>query len=664
MRPVYSASKLEFVTGEAFLPYNGNQGRPPRAPHPKGPLTELFRHKSYSTPAALLGVVATCLLSTLTALAAPPSQVAYTVTVTDTAAKKFRVTARAEGVTGDTVTFSLPAWSPGWYVLTNAWKNVSNVSAKSESGKPLTVAHPDNYNWKVKTDGAKTVVLVYDLMAKDQDPEAVGPGGPPIQDFGFFAPYLDEERGFVPGPAALVYVADGKQAPCRVTYGVPKGWKVASANEPTADPFTFTAKDYDTLADQPADLGNFVRVDTTLQGKPFSVVVTNGTEAGSKRFINACWKIAEAGMRIFKSAPFSRYIFHFHLAEETPVMMGLEHLNSTVIVLPKDSVEDLDKTALSIVAHEYVHAWNVKRIRSEALGPFDYTQAVRTKDLWWLEGVTDYYAPRLMVEAGLANSDYWRGYMQEQINDLQNNESRHRVTLETASVKAWEGRSEGFDGLSYYNKGLIVGFLLDVEMRRRTNNRVGIDDLTRALFEYVEKNGKGFPDGEIERTASRLVGSDMTAFFEKTLRTTDELDYEGILTNAGFDVRVQKRVRPELGIVLDELEPAGDTLKLGSLTPGGPAEKAGMKKGDLIETVNGRPVLRALVSVLRNAKPGEEIKFGVMREGKTEELTLTLGEASDIRVTLAMAAEMTPEQKAIYGAITGGANVVRTPTVE
>jgi predicted metalloprotease with PDZ domain len=622
----------------------------------------LFRHGNTSPVAALVGLAATvlCLTSGVAALAAPPKSVAYTVSVADTTLKKYRVTARAEGVSDENVTFALPAWTPGWYVRTNAWKNVSNVAAKSETGKPLTVSHPDNYTWTVKTDGAKSVTLVYDLLAKNQDPEAIGPGGPEIQDFGFFAPYLDDQRGFVPGPAALVYVDGGKETPHKVTYSVPKGWRVATANDPTSDPLTFSAKDYDTLADHPADLGDFYRVDKKIDGKDFSVVLVNANESGSKRFIEACWKIARAGMKVFKSAPFPRYIFHFHLVETTPVMMGLEHLNSTIIALPKEAVEDMDKTALSIVAHEYVHAWNVKRIRSEALGPFDYTKEVRTRDLWWLEGVTDYYAPRLMVEAGLAGPDFWRGYMQEQITDLQNNASRQRVTLETASLKAWEGKSEGFDGLSYYNKGLVVGLLLDVEMRRRTGNKVGLDDLMQALFEYVSKNGKGFPDGEIERIASRLVGSDLTPFFEKTLRSTEELDYEGILPAAGFDVRVTKRARPELGLVLEELAQEGDNIKIGALIPGGPAEKAGMKPGDVIETINGRPVLRAIVGVLRNAKVGEEIKFGILRDGKKEEITLALGEAAEVSVRLAMAADPTPEQKAIYGAISGGANVPKT----
>lgn len=627
---------------------------------------------------AALGAAA--LFSPITVWAAPPQQVVYTVSVVDTVKRQFQVTARAEGVSEDTVTFALPAWSPGWYVLTNAVKNISDIRATGDDNKPLTVTQ-DKLTWSVATNGAKNVTVSYTLLAKDQDPEAVGTATGTVKDYGFFAPYLDDKNGFVPGPASLFYVVNGKSAPCRITYKVPSGWKIASANDPVeGDPTTFTAPNYDTLADQPAELGTFARYDKTINGTPYSVVLVGAGDTDTKKWVDSCFKIAEAGQRVFGGSsasalpggippasaanaspsatktPFPRYIFHFRFVPDSPAMMGLEHLNSTVITMPPTVLSTAEPEALGIVAHEYTHAWNVKRVRPEGLGPFDYTQPVRVKDLWWSEGVTDYYAPRLLVEAGLVGPEFWRGYMTQMVTELQNNPARQTVTLETASLKAWEGRSEGFGGLSYYVKGLVVGMLLDIELRRDTNNKAGLDDLLRSLWAKSDETGKGFPPGEIERQASRIAGKDLTAFFDTALRSTEELPYDTILSAAGLKLSQFAFSVPDLGLDLTGLRVSGSIIQLGDVTPGGPAETAGLKKGDVITAINGKPVAQIVASIFQTMNPGQVLSLTVERDGKPSKVRLTLGERKQQVFEIARSAAATSAQQAILDAISGTTN--------
>jgi len=587
--------------------------------------------------------------------ASPPRHVAYTVAIADIPTQQFHVTVKAEGVDDPTVSFAIPAWSPGWYVLTNAYKNISHVSATDAGGKPLAVATVDKLTWRVTTNGAQTITLSYDLKAKDQDPEAVGIGTGTDKDYGFFAPYLDAANGFVPGPASLMYVVDATSAPCSVTYKTPDGWQIASANDPTTDPRTFTAPNYDTLADQPADLGHFVRYDRTIRGVPFSIVLVGADGRSHGRWVDACWRIVEAGLRVFGKAPFPRYIFHFRFPESSPAMEGLEHLNATVISLPASALTGPDLAALSVTAHEFTHAWNVKRIRPEKLGPFDYTREVRVKDLWWLEGVTDYYAPRLVVEAGLAGEDYWRGYISEILTTVQNNPARTRVTLETASLKAWEGRSEGYDGLSYYEKGLFVGLLLDIEMRRRTDNRVGIDDLMDALLKETQTSGKGYPDGEIERLASKLCGADLGPFFDKALRTTEELSYSDILPAAGLRLDQAKVTEPDFGIDFDAVTLAEGGLRLGRLTTEGPAETAGLREGDVIIAVDGTPIGKIAGALLDNRHPGDPVNLSVRRNGEHHRFRLTLGSKEEVVYDLLPIPDPTPQQRALLAHVSGSA---------
>ena len=591
------------------------------------------------------------LLGAAPALAQSPSKVAYSVSV-DVPANQFHVSAKAEGVSGP-VSFALPAWSPGWYVLTHAYENIHNVTAVDENNAPLTVTQSGKTTWNVADSQAKTVTLSYDVDG--HAPEGDKDNGPADLEgeYGFFAPALTKTHGYVPGPASLMYVVNGKTAPCSVTYKVPTGWKIASANNPTDDPATFTAPDYDTLADQPADLGTFTRIDRTVSGVPMSVVLVGAENQNTQAWVSGVFKIAAAGIKAYGVAPFPRYMFIFHFPPSGFAGAGLEHLNCTVITLPVQALQFINGESLSIVAHEYTHAWNVKRVRPAALGPFDYTQPVRVKDLWWLEGTTEYFAPYLVTQAGIGGADFWRGYFVRNINELLSNPARKKVTLETASLKAWEGQSEGFGGLSYYNKGMLVSLLLDIEMRRRSNNRVGIEDLLKALYKEVITTGKGFSEGEIERVASRLAGSDLAPFFNTALRSTDELPFDKILPYAGLKLNAKTTTNAYFGINWDFGNSSENALKINDVIPDGPAAKAGFLKGDVLIKINNKPLSEAAGALFEFPNPGDKLSLTVTRDGASKTLPLTLGSKEETTYRLVRVASPTPAQTAIFDGISG-----------
>lgn len=598
----------------------------------------------------LLAALGVLLALALPSAAAPPARVAYTVAVADIPAKTYRVTVRAEGVTEPTVSFAIPAWTPGWYVITQAQKNISRVSAAA-GDKALPVTPVDPRTWRVEAGGAPTVTFSYDLKASDRN-------------YGFFEPYLDEKNGFLPGPASLVYVVGGTSAPCSVTYQVPNGWKIATANDPTDKPDTFTAPDYDTLADHPADIGAFQRYDRTIRGIPFSVVLVGTEGTGYEAWAEDVFKISDAGIRVFGSAPFPRYIYHFHVVRRSGFMAGLEHLNSTVISVPQAALRTRNGSALALTAHEFVHAWNVKRIRPAALGPFDYSREVRVKDLWWMEGVTDYYAPRLVVEAGLRGRDFWLAYMADQISSLQNNTARHEVTLEQASLDVWSGGgSDGVGGLSYYNKGLVVGFLLDLEMRRLSENKVGLDDLMKALMAEVTRTGKGLEDGAIERTASRLVGKDLSAFFERALRSKNELAYDAAVAAAGLKMSGQGTALPYLGIEWDFAAIRSNRAPIAEVERNSPAARAGLRAGDVVTAIDGLPVENIFGAYFANKNPGSAVVLSVQSPRPSQDGPAAAGPERKVPVTLASRKETnfqleevaapTPVQRAILASVTG-----------
>jgi serine protease Do len=66
--------------------------------------------------------------------------------------------------------------------------------------------------------------------------------------------------------------------------------------------------------------------------------------------------------------------------------------------------------------------------------------------------------------------------------------------------------------------------------------------------------------------------------------------------------------------------------------PGGPADKAGLKPGDIITQVDGRPIKDGddLVNEIASRKPGSSIRLGFVRDGKPTDATVTVGDRDKV----------------------------------
>ena len=316
----------------------------------------------------------------------------------------------------------------------------------------------------------------------------------------------------------------------------------------------FFAQSYDFLADCPTKLGRFQKFGFESHGVPIDVVVDG---PGDVEFDHEAWlanikKITDTQGEIFGGFPFDRYTF-LYTASPNGGGGGLEHLTSTAIGLSVEGLQDSPRAGVGVTAHEFFHLWNVKRIRPRALGPFDYTRPVRTTALWLMEGVTSYYTDVTLARCGLrSEEDFWSG-MARHIGRLESSSGRGHVSSADASYLTWDSLPGG-RRISYYNSGLVMGLLLDLEIRAQSRNRRSLDDFMRSLYRLCQDRGAGFDDADLVTVANDVSGGDFAEWFDRYVYGTMVPPYREILAHAGL-LYVEERAE---GVTLRGLRGMGD----------------------------------------------------------------------------------------------------------
>ena len=529
------------------------------------------------------------------------------------------------------VTFSIPAWTPGFYQLLHFERSIEQVKAEDDSNHSLTVKHASLRSWQVSGYEAPTakIFLRYEVKAVDKG-------------FGFFGSMFDSksQTAYVNGASAFMYLEGEKQYPVEMKLKLPAGWKAATPldeqpqNNLNKEPevHSYLAKDYDELIDCPLQLGKFDSFDFKVGEVPYQCVLVGDHQANIPKVRDKLSRIATASKNVFKMSPFRRYVFFYHIGG-SGFEGGLEHRSSTVIHL-SEPIKDADEDDfLTTSSHELFHAWNVKYLRPEGLGPFDYAQPVRTSSLWWAEGVTDYYADVLLFRAELRSADWALKQLGQHISQLDNNPARNRVTLEEASRKSWEGQSEGFGGLSYYLKGGLVGFYFDLKIREATQGSKTLDDVMQEMIETYGKKDKGYPESALLATLSHVANSDLTEVYKRYVKGVTDLDWAPVLKDAGLALsRTQESF---LGVSFgpltesearDDLQANDIFARVERVEQGSPAEKLGLKEGDVIERINDKTVSFSIAGpTIRTLQPSSEIALYVKREGRNLQLKGTTG---------------------------------------
>lgn len=390
---------------------------------------------------------------------------------------------------------------------------------------------------------------------------------------------------------------------------------------------TFVATGYDELVDSPILFGDISEHRFQAGNKPHTLI-----QAGDRRYwslassLRDAAKVVETVQEFWGEVPYDTY----HIMNLiTDTRGGLEHLDSTVIMTSRFATEDRDKYVewLALICHEFFHAWNVKRLRPVALGPFDYEREVTTPSLWVAEGVTSYYDDLLVRRAGLSTRTEYLKALSGQLNTLLSTPGRKSLPLTEASLDAWIRLYQPTDNsinddISYYNKGAVVAWLMDTEIRQASKGNKTLDTVMRQA--YRQFSASGFKEDEFRALASRTSETDLEPFFGRALDSTEDLPIDGALEYWGLEWQPDDaKVAAQAYLGLNTA--GGDARLVESVEAGSPAALAGLAPGDELLAIDGTRVPpTGPGSIVKFLKVGARYPVLVSRLGRLTECSVVL----------------------------------------
>jgi len=573
-------------------------------------------------------------------LSAAPAgaEIHYTVSIAHPEQHLFHGTKEVPGVKGE-LTLQMAAWN-ALYEIRDFSSHVQEVVAFAD-GKPVEIKKLDKLTWQVNASG--NITVRYATFWDD-----VGP----------FSTQLNSEHAFINPALILLYAPERRAEKSTISLReVPVDWNVASSDLTgfeslgRAREFTLEAPSYDALADAPIEASHFEEFTLHDLTPPVHVVI-HGDNWHKREVENALRKICNYELKLMDGAPYDQYTFIFHVGQASGGGGGgMEHANSTAIFAPSDAFLN------NVSAHEFFHLWNVKRIRPASLEPVDYTREMYTRALWFAEGVTNTYGSYALVRTGLWNKQEFYQDLGRQISELEDRPAEQWQSAEQSSLDAWLEKyalyNQPVRSVSYYTKGQVLGVLLDIVIRDRTNNQKSLDDVMRAMNTEFAKEGKFYRDSlDVQLTAEKVTGGSLQDFFSSYVSGADPLPYNPILSLTGLELHSFESTRAVLGFI-GERDSSG-ALIIRAVESDSDAAKSGLRVGDEILRWNNADPPRRPERWVASQKPGDELHLHVKRGEKEEDVVLHIGEVREKHYQVAEAAHPSDRAKRIREGILRG----------
>ena len=551
----------------------------------------------------------------------------YQVSMSQPTSHLFEVTITIDNWQERQLNLKMPVWTPGSYLVREYSRNLQDFTAQNSQNKTRLIFQKVSKNhWQIETETATSITIFYRIYARELSVRTN---------------HLDDSHGYFNGAALFLYIP-GLESLSSILEIIPPqtDWKITISLEPLeGKKNTFLVPDFDTLVDSPVEVGTHQYYEFQVRKKIHRLAVWGKGNIDAEKVIRDMEKIIEVEADLYGGLPYDNYLFLLHLSNNG--FGGLEHKNSCTLNYSRFGFRDSEKynRFIQLVAHEFFHLWNVKRIRPKALEKFDYEQENYTPSLWFSEGTTSYYDLLIPLWAGLYNSKIFLDNLGKEITRFLVTPGREVQPLAESSFDAWiklYRRDTNSDNsqMSYYLKGELVSLLLDLLIRDRTQNQRSLNDVMRQMWGKFGKTEIGFTENQLKEVIESVADKDLTNFFQNYLYTTQDLPFNDYLEPFGLRLQAVQEDNPipHTGMRVQS-ENGKDIIKF--VAANSPAQVAGISPDDELLALNGiRVTAEQLPERLKDYQANDMIELSLFHQDvlKTVQLQLAISQPSRYEV--------------------------------
>ena len=611
-------------------------------------------------------------LSTVAAAQEPPlKSISYRLAMSRPISHLFEVAIEIElpnEIKDKPVQLQMPKWSPGRYAVFDFAKNVQEfraIDGPCPTVTPCTdkparaVTRVDDQTWSVAPSTNTRLTITYKIFANDLS--------------GTFS-QLDARHANYNGGCVFMYVVGHKPDPVRLTIIPPQDWKIVNGRTDHAGQTDWQFPNWDIMIDTPTEIApDWTEESFDVDDKKFHVVVHSFGPEGNKRpaLVRDIEKIVRAEIGMWGPPEFTEYTFLIHFAADDHSGDGMEHLTSTQIIEPGALGEPgVYEDTLDTVAHEFFHVWNVKRLRPFELGPWDFTRPVSTRGLWVAEGFTNYYGHLMLRRAGVSDDKRFLSREAQTIRGIESAPGSKLMSAEQSSLlapfldDAPHAQQTNLENtaISYYPKGELIGMVLDLLIRGRTQGRSSLDEVMQRMYDefYLKSpnnsyylRGRGYHTEDLERVVSEMAGAGFHDFFKRYVRDVEVLPYDEAFGFVGLRVvktPAQEPFNAGLSVQFEDSVAVIENVRNNS-----PAEVAGLQQRDEIVSLGGKKVTRdSWLKMLARYTTGDSVSFVVKRDRRTIKGAIVLAEPERFDYRIEERSDATDQQRALRAAWLNG----------
>ncbi|MBT8195087.1 MAG: PDZ domain-containing protein [Bacteroidia bacterium] len=538
----------------------------------------------------------------------------------------------------------MPVWAPGSYKVRDFSKHTEAIVAKDEQGSELDVEVTSKNTWLVNTKGKSKIEFSYRVYAYELSVRTS---------------FINADHAYLNGTSIFMY-AEGMQDREHTLTVVPNsnwkeintGLKIDKKNK-----WAFSAENYDELADCPIEIGNQNIFSFKAEGVNHIIAMVGEANYDIEKIKTDFATVAKVCKDVFGDIPVKEYTYIIQNTNNRGG--GLEHSNSTSLQVDRWSYEPRSAylRIINLAIHEYFHLWNVKRLRPEALGPFDYTKENYTTQLWVMEGITSYYDELLMLRGDFISKQEYLSKLTSSINRVENSPATDVQSLSESSMHSWikfyhPHENSGNTNISYYTKGQVVAAMLDLLIIKETNGEKSLDDLMSNMYQkYYVKENRGYKDEEFEAEVASICGSEQSAFFRDYVYGTKRIDFDSFLNPFGLHITNLRSnsKKTKLGI---RTKVEDGKLILTRTDRHSSAYESGLNVNDEIMSIDNYRInsMNELNDLISRKNAGDVIQVLISRDAKTFTIPVKLKIDNSVNYVIEKLKNRTEKQESLYDA--------------